>query len=231
MSSHLPALRTHRLPGPWRSVRVDSTSTHLTLHTVQHRAVWDELARHGIHRPSRWTATHDFAESYDWMHRQMATALSTTSDGMVWLWAQHPLRGFGLLRPGPDEVLLTCRVPRENVLVSDFGDWHCVLNRSPFVRSLPGEDEEAYGRRLDLVLDHLHERLDTAGAGKDSFAGWPDSVRREVESTWAGIFDREQWTARSVLQATAHELRAEHIVDALQVSGSWSRSTRALEPR
>jgi hypothetical protein len=66
------------------------------------------------------------------MYGQMDARLPTFGDGAIWLWArirrQELVELCGL---APGRVLLTCRVPRERVLLSHFGDWHAVLNRHP----------------------------------------------------------------------------------------------------
>jgi len=209
--------RPRWLLGPWHSADRDVLSTHLVMQTVQKVDVWDALARHGRYGPPRWDDDHDFAGAYGWMHQQMADQLSTRSPGIVWLWAQHPGRGFLRMQAESGDVLLTCRIRREDVVISDFGDWHCVLNRTPLVASVPGEDGDAYGRRLDPILDDFFDRREAAGMGSAPLVDWPDQLRREVETTWTGIFDAEQWSNRSVLQATVPELRAEQVVRAVRV--------------
>ena len=209
--------RPYWLPGPWRAASIDPASTHLLMHTIQRAAVWDDLVRVGVHRPPRWDDDHDFAEGYEWMHWQMTSRLPTSSDGIVWLWAQNTRRDLGSVRTKPGDVAMTCRIPREKVLVSHFSDWHCVLNRSLFLRPLPGENDELAWHRLEPVLDDFLDRRDTAGMTRQPLVTWPEELRREAEASWEDIFDATLWTDRSVLQATTHELRAEDVVRAVRV--------------
>lgn len=214
-----PRLRTQSrwLSRLQRSVRADETSTHVVLHTVQHPAVWADLTRLGTYEPSRWLADHDFADGYAWMHQQMADRLPTRSEGILWLWAQRQRRVLRVERPGAGHVLLTCRVPRQNVLISHFADWHCVLNRSPLIATVPGETQEEYGRRLDLILDDFYDRCDAVGVTNAPLTTWPVSLREELETTWTGVFDPAQWSTGATLQATAHSLSIEHVLRAVHL--------------
>src|SRR5690606_2995627 len=81
----------------------------------------------------------EFAESYEWMHGQMNARLPTTGEGIVWLWARISRRHLSeSCRLGRDDVLLTVEIPRARVLLSDFEEWHTVLNKSLAARELLG---------------------------------------------------------------------------------------------
>lgn len=94
----------------------------------------------------------------------MDARLPTTGDGAIWLWArirrQHLVELCGL---APGQVLLTCTVPRERVLLSHFGDWHAVLNRHPLIIEHPDESDEAYGARLDRIFEDVDSRVRAVG--------------------------------------------------------------------
>ncbi|MEV7396700.1 DUF3841 domain-containing protein [Aeromicrobium sp. NPDC092404] len=212
-------MTTYALPLPrarfrpaWVSTKHDPEGPDLLLQSVQHRSVFQDLLRTGIHRPGRWPNDHDLAEGYEWMAGQMEQRLPTTGEGIVWMWAQGrraDLKTMGLSR---DDVLLRCRVPRDRVLVSHFSDWHCVLNRTLLVESLPGERSDAYGRRVEPLLDEFFERLDAHGLTHAPVDTWPAYLREEVEASWLSIFEPCQWSGRDLLQATLHEIRAEDVV-------------------
>jgi len=54
-------------------------------------------------------------------------------------------------------VLLAVRVARERVLLSDFHDWHTVLNQSLHVPPLPGESDPATWRTPPVLQATIRE--------------------------------------------------------------------------
>ena len=67
----------------------------------------------------------------------MAARLPTKGNAAVWFWAQIRRQELvELSKESPEEVLLTCRVPRERVLLSQFGDWHSECATDPSLRFL-----------------------------------------------------------------------------------------------
>ncbi|WP_162891205.1 DUF3841 domain-containing protein [Aeromicrobium sp. A1-2] len=207
-----------RLAAPARSLRLPEESGRIRLHTLQHAAVLRDLETKGVHRPPRWPADHDFAESYSWMHEQMARRLPTTGEGIIWSWAQ--IRRRDLTPDCPEargEVLLSVDLPRDRVLLSHFGDWHCVLNRMIHVEGRPGEDDDAYDRRVDPIYDAFFDRREAAGLTHEPVKVWPDDLRQQAESSWTAIFDQSSWPPRDAIQATVHEIRAEDVVRAVRI--------------
>lgn len=78
-----------------------------------------------------------------------------------------------LCRLAPGQVLLTCRVPRERVLLSHFGDWHAVVNRRPLIIEHPDESDEAYGARLDSIFEDVDSCTAHLDRPKPSRSGSP----------------------------------------------------------
>jgi hypothetical protein len=64
-------------------------------------------------------------------------------------------------RPGPGPAV-TCRVPRERVLLSQFEEWHTALNSSVAILQLPGEPENAFTTRWQIRLPTRATPLDRA---------------------------------------------------------------------
>ncbi len=188
----------------------------MLLHTVQSAEAYVELEATG--RLTADPARAHYAEPYAWMHQQMNRRLPTKGHGAIWFWAK--MRRDDLIstvRHSPGEVLLTCRIPRERVLVSQFDDWHHVLNGSPNVLLLPGESIDDYGARYDRIVDDLWARAEAAGVASRNVWDWPEALRAEVMDTWETIFDPANYCRTHYWQATLHELRASDVVEAVWI--------------
>lgn len=105
---------------------------------MQSEAAFDELCSTGRIVPNTALADPGKAGAYSWLYRQMNTRLPTSGNGALWFWAKIR-RGDLINQCGWSNggVLLTCRVPREHVLLSQYDDWHQVLNKSPAAAPLP----------------------------------------------------------------------------------------------
>ncbi|WP_422759255.1 DUF3841 domain-containing protein [Paenarthrobacter sp. C1] len=195
----------------------DIFADRLLLHTVQPVSVLDSLFTTGIHVPDKSLVDPFNAAPYDWMLAQMAARLTSEGEGAVWYWAR--IRRQDLVdccKQSRGEVLFTCKVPREQVLLSHFGDWHAVLNRRPHVPDLPGESDDEYRFRFERVLDDFDERLSMAGGSRSEITDWPPELRSEVEQGWESVLDPAQYGRFESWQATTHVLRAENIVEAVR---------------
>jgi hypothetical protein len=198
-------------------IAYDIGASILLLHTFQTEDAFEELLSTGRIAPDPARAEPDFADAYAWMFRQMDQRLPTRGDGALWLWAKIRRRDLvSNCSRSRGKVLLTCRVPRERVLLSEFDDWHRVLNGSPNVLPLPGESDDAYGDRLDAVLDDFFGRVRAACVREDAVSTWPAELRQEIEATWEAIFDSANYERSSYWQATLRELRAEDVTEAVR---------------
>ncbi|WP_171042457.1 DUF3841 domain-containing protein [Sinomonas gamaensis] len=196
----------------------DTTAPVLLLHTVQTEEALQELLDTGRLNPDPARAMEGYDDAYAWLLSHMEKRLPTRGNGMVWLWAK--IRRDDLIhniRYSDGKVLLTCRIPRERVLLSQYDDWHQVLNESPNILSLPGETPDEYEVRIEGIYDDLHARLKAAGAHRVPISAWPEELRLEVESSWEAIFDPANYTRRRYWQATVHELLAEDVVEAVRL--------------
>ena len=194
----------------------DLSAPTLLLHTIQTAAAFEELLFAGRLVPDPAKAEPEFADAYSWMLRQMERRLPTRGQAALWLWAR--IRREDLLhhcRSSGGHVLLTCRIHRERVLLSQYDDWHAVLNGSPNVLPNQGESDDEYGSRLDSVLDEFYTRVEAAGASKRPPVDWPEELREEIESSWDSILNPANYPRTAYWQATIHELRAEDIVEAV----------------
>lgn len=199
----------------------------LLLHTIQTGVAYERLLSDGVLRPSPELAATEWPEAYAWMNRMMADRLPTTGDAALWLWAR--IRRYDLVsncrrasRSSDPQVLLTCRIPRERVLLSQFDEWHSALNSALAVMVDPGETDESFESRFDELTDAFIARLDDANVRNSPISEWPADLRAEAESSWECIFDRRRFDRRSYWQATVHDIRAEDVTDAVTIVGAAS---------
>ncbi|MEG3614655.1 DUF3841 domain-containing protein [Isoptericola haloaureus] len=195
----------------------DLTSGMLTLVTLQSREAYQVLARDGVLCGDPMLGDPDFSEAYGWMAEQMRHRLPTTGNGMLWAWARTPRTAVvEHARQVPGSVLLTLRVARDRVLLSDYIDWHQVLNRCINIAPLPGETDAEWGRRFDVEWDAWDER--TRCFDRVALALWPLDLRAEIEASWEAIFDLATIPPHRSLQATVHELTERDVVRAVRIN-------------
>ena len=146
-----------------------------------------------------------FGDAYDWLVRRMEKQIGPRPEGViypVWAWYRYGGKNkpdlrrerWGTGNPGEKLACMLLEVPDEEVLLSDFGEWHYVLNKWPLSES----EEEA--EQLDAWLESVSE------AEKDAF----------LSVNWEKIFDTEpfenEWTSRGFdVQATFWELKREYV--------------------
>ena len=145
----------------------------------------------------------------------------------LWFWAK--IRRRDLLahvrhaaRLTPGTVLVTCRVPRARCLLSNYDDWHSVLNGGLCIswtgaEPAAGPDLDAYELRLDEAYATVAARLAAVGLGWDApVEKWPADVRSDLETSWELIFDIGRYQRGSYWQATVEELYAADVTAAVR---------------
>ncbi|MPM68918.1 hypothetical protein SDC9_115853 [bioreactor metagenome] len=113
----------------------------MLLWTIQHRAAYLQLLENGIMRADEHHlfCEDDFLHAYKWIAGQMSERIGQPPKDVyypVWAWYQwEGIRKRPDMRShrrwtkkGEPIVLLTIDVPDKDVLLSDFGMWHCVLS-------------------------------------------------------------------------------------------------------
>ena len=107
---------------PKGRMRHDISEDRILLRTIQTAETFGALLANEMLKPNPAMAELPLhADGYDWMYRQMAARLPTFGDGAIWLWARvRRQKLVELCGLAPGQVLLTCRVPRERVLLSHF---------------------------------------------------------------------------------------------------------------
>lgn len=194
----------------------DPAAEVLTMYTFQTRDAYDSLVRDGVLVGDSLLGLPEFQEAYTWMLHQMDRRLPGPSGGLLWLWPTATRRRLrDDARHARGEVLLTVQVAAERVLLSEFLDWHAVLNRSLHVPPLPGESDEDWEARWSPIDDNFDERAKPHR--KEPITAWPEVLRAEMESSWQLIFDPATWRTPPMLQATMREVRAEDVVRAVRI--------------
>lgn len=189
----------------------------ITLHTIQTREAYQTLARESVLVGDSSRGWEEFQEAYGWMLRQMdVRGLPGTAGGLLWLWPAPTARDLrGSARRARGDVLLTVRVALGRALLSEFSDWHAVLNRYLHVPARPDEshkDREARWMALDDDFRARAKPYDRA-----PLVEWPTELRAELESSWVAIFDPSTWSTNQSLQATMREVHAADVVRAVRI--------------
>lgn len=121
-------------------------SEKIRIYTLQDIGAWEAAQKRGY-----WTGDRDYiltdreleyswVPQYDWMRRQMAKRIPGYSgDYPIWAYfyrhnmRQHPFQE-------DPTVMLVADIPRERMVVSDYGLWHMPLNEG-FVSFSEAEDD------------------------------------------------------------------------------------------
>lgn len=191
----------------------------MLLWSFQSEGAYRTLAKTGVLEGDPALADVDLGHAYPWMKSQADSRLPTDGPGLLWLWPTTTRRSLiDQARHARGDVLLTVRMPRSHVLLSDFDDWHIALNNGFHVAPEPGESDDDWWARAEPIIDDWHDRLDAAGVdGKPGRGNWPAHLREEAERSWEAILDPATWRPGAHLQGVAHAIRAEHVVFAARV--------------
>ena len=112
----------------------------MILWTFQPLEIWEQLQKAGIYRCDPAFADPDFIRAYGWIARKMRERIGPPPEGAGYpVWAWHTQR-WKHKKPdlrrerwhcGPGNEMYACieiEIPDSQVLLSDFDEWHCVLN-------------------------------------------------------------------------------------------------------
>ena len=146
--------------------------------------------------------------AYDWIAQKMKEQIGNPPEGVnypVWLWYRwrgknkkpdlRARRSFG--EKGTKLMLIEVEIPDNRIVLSDFDNWHSVLNKSYSYSQTTNEKE----------FEETHEWLQSL----------PEEQRKlEIQKSWESIFDISIWDndfSRNGIwvQATVWEIRKEYI--------------------
>ena len=132
----------------------------MVLWTVQPTTVVEELEKEGVYRcnPQKAPCLSDgsFTNAYRWLVKQMYTIIGNSPKGInypVWAWYitdkkhQRPDMRKSAFRVFEPSCLIELEVPDNEVLLTDYNAWHCVLNNDLNYKAnyLDISDEEWWG--------------------------------------------------------------------------------------
>lgn len=108
-----------------------------TFWTIQHIDKWKEFQNTGVLKSNIKYAEPNFINAYKWMANQMSFRIPCTATFdifPIWAWYKYDekyrpdLRKTAHLAKGDKGVLIEFEESFDNVLLSDFMNWHLVLN-------------------------------------------------------------------------------------------------------
>lgn len=128
-------------------------------YTIQRKEAWERAKEEGYLFGQERYIIEDFVAPYQWMITQMNKRMDYDGTYPVWVWLEEPdLQQQAHLLKGEDGVCLTLNIPDEQVLISNFDGWHCVLNDwfCPFTET----EDEAYDKgHANLTKEESWERI------------------------------------------------------------------------
>lgn len=179
----------------------------MKLWTIQPVEVYEQILKRGYYVCDGRKTDKHFRERYKWLCQQMKEKIGKPPKNVSYpVWAWHT-RNFKRKKPdlrsseygysGTKMVCLEIDIPDNEVLLSDFDAWHCVLNK--WYLNTECWDEETF--------DKDHAWLDSL---------LPEERKKVIEKSWQGIFNLEpketDWCARGKwIQATFWILKKEYI--------------------
>lgn len=154
-----------------------------------------------------------FRPAYEWMADRMVERLPPPPGAAwpLWAWAWHG--GFDVSPPHErldEHLVLEILKPTEEVLLSEFGSWHHVLNNW----YLPDERSEDMG---DAEMEAFSAEIEALG-----LPGWsprhPEDVQERIEQSWCRTFDVS--VTDEVVQSVFFSLSMDEVVGVR----AWDRS-------
>lgn len=190
----------------------------MRLWTIQGVEIYEQLQRDGgaYCTTPTWGDDDEFMRAYRWMAEQIRQRIGEPSIKDIkypmWAWYQYnsaksnkPPRSSHDINEGLS-VYMEIEIPDNDVLLSDFVNWHNVLNQWPITN----------WKRIVKKTDLLEKE-----AGKSlGFDDYPVDIRKEIVKSWEAIFDldrrdnevgRKNKRNRSI-QATFWMLKPENVL-------------------
>lgn len=125
----------------------------MIFYAIHNKEYWDKFKNKEFLESD--TKYYLFEKEYKWLQKQMRKRIKYEDDNLLWVWVSKPdLRCSGHLQRGTKGVLLEIELPIEDVLISDFMSWHCVLNDFP-IELYDNENidkEKSWERIFDIEL-------------------------------------------------------------------------------
>jgi len=204
----------------------------ITLWTIQPSFVWHALQEKGTllvdsSHPDFLNNFQDLHESYDWLRKQMARRIPGYTGNYPWWAYEHflDLRFYRWHHPSGSErmVRLGLEIPCEQVLLSGYESWHCVLNRSYLPRSVVWEE---YEQEWDAWNDEASKYGVRTGSRGPSDQPFPEPWESQIQASWENIFDVDIRRPGETIQATFERLELVHVVHATEFTPAKYKTGR-----
>ena len=212
----------------------------MILYTTQDYSVFEQVIAGETYRARRPpydgddadTVDEMFLRSYDWMMNQMDQKIGLRPSPETYpTWAYY--QWYGPDKKKPDLrysghrcfaekrtcALMTIEIPDNEVLLSDYDTWHCVLNCWYL-----GEE-----KRSDELWD-IKNDLKVCS----DFNDYPEWMQIELEKSWHNIFDMESSrkyfeipVEQQIIQATFWEIKPEYLKEAVKFNKT-GKTTKVL---
>lgn len=190
----------------------------MRLWTIQGIEIYEQMQRDGVAFCTKpeWSDDEKFMKAYRWMVEQMKQRIGEPPINdikyPIWAWCQYksakskkPPRSYLDIQEGLS-AYMEIEIPDNEVLLSDFMNWHNVLSQIPLT------DWKKINKKTDLLEKEAGKSL--------RFKDYPVEIQKEIEKTWDAIFDlnrRDKEVGRThkrnrSIQATFWMLKPEHII-------------------
>lgn len=126
--------------------------------TLQRLEAWIQFEKQGYLEGSPEHAVYD--KEYDWMKTQMKLRLPNyNGEQPIWLWPKKPdMRSTGHFHGNTRCVRITVELDEKDVLMSDFEEWHIVLNNG-FNANNEQEFDDFYNNKLAITKEDSWVRI------------------------------------------------------------------------
>jgi len=188
---------------------------HIRVWTIQPLTVWQALEQQSplvVDPDSSGFGAKDIEgrQAYDWMRRQMSKRIPGFGGHYPWWAYEHFLdlrfyrwhvphiRGQPLVRLGLD-------LPRDQVLLSAYGAWHCILNKCYVPEAVVGDAAEN-----EYVL--WEDELASSSAGVERGQSLPEPFQTQMEDSWLRVFDVDARRPSETIQACFERLSLTDVV-------------------
>ena len=174
----------------------------ITLWSIQAEEMWHQALQSGVLRADPSYIEPFWIQPYSWIEKQMTKRIGPPPEGVIhpiWAWYSYKkilgkpdLRCYHV-QPGKKCVLLKIEIDSSQVLLTDFDDWHIVLNTG---------DEESIANEC-TVLENDFMPIEEVE--------FPWEVRGEnVAKPWEGIIQPLDSKLHYV-QATTWEIKIDQV--------------------
>lgn len=190
----------------------------MRLWTIQGIEIYEQLQRDGVAYCTKpaWSDDEKFMKAYQWMADEMKNRIGEPPlkeiECPMWAWYQYnsakskkPPRSWIDIQEGVS-AYMEIEIPDNEVLLSDFMNWHNVLNQYTLTN----------WKRIEKKIDLLEKEVDRSL----SFDDYPVEIQKEIEKSWEAIFDldrRDKEVGRThkrnrSIQATFWMLKPENVI-------------------